>query len=578
MSTSILNAMASPDARKKKSYLSSRTREKGKAIRADSVKDSLSKFLDEAEDEDLLFNQMGSNHNKHKSGRMGSSLHHTSGDRISESTETAPLNDGGLRDMPFDRKTSVRKSPSALRPKLKRNNSKNKSLSKKRNDDDDEAEGEDDLQSFAVADEDECDISGSSAEEDNSRRSIRSNHSVRSSRGAPMRTRSMNSRISSSSSSARPSAPRRSQSMRSTGPRRSAPRRNNSIGPLTSGLGDLDRQSRRSSRRGHFDDDGGESVASGTSLFSTSGRSISSRRHSGLEGGALNAILGDEDAARKSSRGLGFSGGPAAAGPADEKFLKERKERLDLIMDVALKEKWENEARAAAEQEELERQASRSLDSDESSDEDEDGVRVKKKKGMVRNLKRAVRKSAKLTKSGAKGTVNVVKDPKRAAKKVGSAMKDVGKETTKMVLDPTLAAKRTAKGVKGTVKLTTKVTGTVAKGSYGVTKSIAKTGFKGTTMVVGSTIDGAGKVVHGATGLIFKKEGENGAIVYEEYDPSLLAHRQKRNTLLDRFADEDHHDKKSEEIEKLQDAGIPMRTPDILAPSINLGGGGSWDV
>ena len=35
-----------------------------------------------------------------------------------------------------------------------------------------------------------------------------------------------------------------------------------------------------------------------------------------------------------------------------------------------------------------------------------------------------------------------------------------------------------------------------------------------------------------------------------------------------------------EEIEKLHDAGIPVRTPDILAPSLNVGGGGggSWDV
>ena len=57
-----------------------------------------------------------------------------------------------------------------------------------------------------------------------------------------------------------------------------------------------------------------------------------------------------------------------------------------------------------------------------------------------------------------------------------------------MVLDPTLAAKRTAKGVKKTAKLTTKVTGSVAKGSYGVTKKMAKTGVKGTSKVEFSTL------------------------------------------------------------------------------------------
>ncbi|KAL3938851.1 MAG: hypothetical protein SGARI_001589 [Bacillariaceae sp.] len=209
--------------------------------------------------------------------------------------------------------------------------------------------------------------------------------------------------------------------------------------------------------------------------------------------------------------------------------MRDRKSRQDLIMDVAKKEKWQNEAKAREEADVVARTSKRNgFDSDSS---DEDGLKFGKKKGVLGNLKRAVRKSARVARSGAKGSVNVVKDPKRAAKKVGGFAKDVGKETTKMVMDPTLAAKRTAKGVKGTVKLTTKVTGNVAKGSYGVTKTIAKTGVKGTSKVVGKTI-------HGATGLFVKKDGDSDDEDNVEYDPSALRHRRKQSTLVGRFGDD----------------------------------------
>lgn len=153
-------------------------------------------------------------------------------------------------------------------------------------------------------------------------------------------------------------------------------------------------------------------------------------RSSGLEGGALNAFLGDEHIARNASQGKGVSSGGMVP-QADEKFMRARKSRQDSIMDVALKEKWQFEAKAREEAEMIERRNTSRFDNDDSSDED--GLRFGKKKGMFGNLKKAVRKSAKMTKSGAKGTVNVVKDPKRAAKKVGGFAKDVGKETGKMV-------------------------------------------------------------------------------------------------------------------------------------------------
>jgi hypothetical protein len=550
------------------------------------VKESLSKFLDEAQDEDLIFNACASP-GKHKKGisstihtptkdkKTRSGLSYTS-DHISKSIDASPLNklissnDNSLRDMPFVKTTTVRKSPSAMKQKLKRSKSKKKST---RRDEDEEDDDDDDMESFAVdnGDDDDDGFSISSAEEDNERKSGRLNHNTHSARtsrssfGQPQRTKSLTT--PSSSSRSRPTPPQRSQSVRI------APRRTSSRGNLTSGLGSIDRQARRERMKreyrsgGRNDDDDDGSVASVRSTGTTR-----SRRYSGLEGGALNAYLGDENLARNAGRGRGFSGGSIASTPADDRFLKDRKERLDLIIGVAMKEKEQYQARAAEEQ-----QVMVGDGSDYSSDED--GLKFGKKKGVMGNLKRAVRKSAKLTRSGAKGTVNVVKDPKRAAKKVGGFAKDVGKETTKMVLDPTLAAKRTAQGMKKTAKLTTKVTGSVAKGGYGMTKSIAKNGIKGTTNLVGTTLDGAGKVVHGATGLIFKKDGEEGGIVYAEYDPSALQHRQRRNTLIDRFADDQqtqqHFD---DEIEKLHDAGIPRRAPDILAPSLDVGGGGSWDV
>ena len=150
-----------------------------------------------------------------------------------------------------------------------------------------------------------------------------------------------------------------------------------------------------------------------------------------------------------------------------------------------------------------------------------------------------------------------------------------------MVMDPTLAAKHTAKGVKGTVKLTTKVTGSIAKGAKTGVKGgygVAKTGMKGTTKVVGKTIDG---VRHGATGLFVKKDGEFNEEEFDFYDPSVLKHRRKHNTLERFIAGESTQDNK---IDSLHNAGIPIRSADFLAPSIDLGGGGggggggSWDL
>ena len=112
------------------------------------------------------------------------------------------------------------------------------------------------------------------------------------------------------------------------------------------------------------DDDGAGSVVSTMSTRS--------RRNSGLEGGALNAFLGDESIARNASRGRGFSsGGTVVTSRQNEKFMRDRKSRQDLIMDVAKKEKWQHEAKAREEAEHVERVNKHGFDSDSSDDEDE---------------------------------------------------------------------------------------------------------------------------------------------------------------------------------------------------------------
>lgn len=376
---------------------------------------------------------------------------------------------------------------------------------------------------------------------------------------------------------------------------------------LTTSLGNLDRQVRRDrmksgyrgpsrdarsvgTYRGNDGDDGddsddGNSIASGMSAFST--RSSMTTRKTGLEGGGLNAVLSDPQALRigrraSLDRSMMGSGASVMSAPPDDDFIQQRKERQDRILDVALKEKYANEARER--EEETSQQISRQGDGQgEDGDSDSDGslkVGTKKKNGLLAKMQRAAKKTAKVSKSGAKGTVNVVKDPKRAAKKVGGFAKSVGKETGKMVLDPTLAAKMGAKNIKATAKLTTKMTKSLGK----ETLKLANTGLDVTSLVVGSTIDGTALLVNGATGLIIKRRDDDTGIEYADYDPKTIQGRQKDSSLISRFASTDNS--RSHGDETAQDKSLrrlsrnSLNTPTVLAPSIKAGnsGAGGWDV
>ena len=429
------------------------------------------------------------------------------------------------------------------------------------------------------------------------------NHTSMSSLGSSRRRSSSRGRLARSVSARVASTDRHSSG-------RKAPARTSS---LSANLGNLDRQARRDrmkkgyrsapssdarsvgkySRGDNGDGSDGEnsddglSVASGMSQFST--RSAMTTRRSGLEGGALNAFLGVAQAQPGRNGGGGSrrpsismmnsgSGASVMSAPPDEDFIQQRKERQDRILDVALKEKYSKE-----EAQEDEQPKNQMFDVEgEGNDSDSDNslnFGKKKKKGLIGRMKRAAKKTAKVSKSGAKGTVNVVKDPKRAAMKAGKFAKSVGTETGKMVLDPTLAAKKGVKGIKGTAKLTTKMTKQVGKG----TLNIAKTGLDVTSLVLDSTIDGTTTLVNGATGLIIKKKDDDGRIVYEDYDPSMLQGRQRDASIIARFASaESSEEGGGSALDKSMRrlSRQPVNTPTVLAPSVQAGssGAGGWDV
>jgi hypothetical protein len=635
--------------RQKKSYLSERTRKpSAKVDRRASVTDSLAQFLAHAHDEDLIFHACSSPtktakqrealasasaHETPKQYKAGNSsfgtLSHIS-DHISKSMELtmSPLDKAvegvaneQTRQIPFNR-TTLRKSKSAKgkRPNKKSSSKPSQATERKQEDPD----SEDDMQSFAVDDDDGDDDVSISSEEGRSRFASpryagRSNEGGLSSlprsqqplsRAQSFHGKNSNTVQSSSNAASDQGLPRGLRRTQSDS-RGHVGRRHDGSGP--SGLADLERHSRRQRMKqayrgtpsrdvrrfpsqgkvssSHGDEnDGGDSVTSGTSMHSTASTSRSLRR-SGLEGGALNAFLADERVARDASKGLGLvlSSGSVTPEQPNEAYLRERKSRQDLIMDVAIKEKWQYQARASKDANLQDRQQSAFDGSNNDYSSDEDGCKYKKEKGLIGNLKKAVRKTAKTSKSAAKGTVNVVKDPKRAARKVGGFAKEVGKETAKMVMDPTLAAKRGKNGIKGTVNLTSKVTGTVAKGSLDLTASLAKNSLNVTTKVVGTTIDGAGKVVHGAVGFL-KHEKDDGGIEYADYDPRALISRQKISSLIHRFVPGEDHDREEDNDNSDDDDvadttlerknnGFRNGTGSTLAPTIETRcGAGGWDI
>lgn len=303
-------------------------------------------------------------------------------------------------------------------------------------------------------------------------------------------------------------------------------------------LSGIDRQEgvRRRRSMAHNDDDN-RSVSSSRSSFTT----ISARPGTslGLDAGPLNAFLHAERRPSMHNGGSSALAGPGMSpSPQDEKFLQLRKQKQDEILNEALKDRVK--AKKSSESMEDENGLQDGSYGGIPDDADDDQPMVKSKNSALAMLRKGLSKTGQVTKSTAKGTVNVVRDPKRAAKKVGGFAKDVGKETGKMLMDPKLAAKTAVSLGKdvtvGTYKVTKGVGKGVAKGGIGLTKTVAMTGVNATTMVVGTALDGAGKVMNGATGLIFKSGQGDRDDDYAEYKASELESRRKAgSSLLDRI-------------------------------------------
>jgi hypothetical protein len=261
-----------------------------------------------------------------------------------------------------------------------------------------------------------------------------------------------------------------------------------------------------------------------------------------LDAGPLNAFLNSDEFGR-SSKGIS-SGASVVSAPAeemnDEEFLKKRRAKQDAILADAMR----GRSSVTAEKADANPGVSNGFGngSVHDMDPDDDQPMMKnKKKNVLSKLKKGLSKTAKTTKSAAKGSVNAVKDPKRAAKKVGGFANSGFKETVNMVLDPTLAAKRAVNlsrdGIVGTMNVTKTLGVGVTKGTFGLTKTVARTGLNTTTMMVGATLDGAGKVVNGATGLIFKGQNDDNEEDYVEYHAKdLLSRRKASMSLIDRVS------------------------------------------
>lgn len=337
-----------------------------------------------------------------------------------------------------------------------------------------------------------------------------------------------------------------------------------------------ERQRRRASSRMGVDDDN-RSVGSTRSSFST--MSAMTGKSLGLDAGPFNAFFKPERRPSMSASAAASVGpGISPDGEEDEKYLRIRKERQDAIMSEAEKDRW----KAKKEKGDLYDESNNvhaSLHDGIPDGDDDDQPMVKTKKSALQRFKQGISKTGKVTKSTAKGTVNVVRDPKAAAKKVGVFAKDVGKETGKMLLDPKLAAKTAVSLGKDVTKNTYKVTKGVgkgvAKGGLGLTKTVAMTGVNATSMVVGTALDGAGFVVNGATGLIFK----NGAAVdedkYADYNAAELSSRRKGGmSLMERVSNPTAAaPKPAAEIPSTK----PTRNSHSVLPGLLVGKNNSYD-
>lgn len=315
----------------------------------------------------------------------------------------------------------------------------------------------------------------------------------------------------------------------------------------------------------------------------------------------LDADSGGEDdgprrappARTASTRGNQIEGAPFGAGlgarsnhsmrdleadESDPKWLQRRAGRQDEIMNLAhtMKGKAEEER---LRKEELERQHDQEAYGDSDLEEDDQPMSMRTKKNALELLGTAISKTAGVTKSAAKGSVNAVRDPKRAAKRVGNLSKDVAKGTVGVIKDPKKAAIKMGNVTKnvtlGSAKVGAGITKGVAKGTFGATKTVVKGSVRATTTVTKGTVKGVVKGTKGTVRAIKGKEKKSKKVATNSYDARNLTDRHQSN-FVDRITQmvDEEQAVKNEKPPTLQ-----LKQASVLMPTnIIAGGNKNWDV
>jgi len=212
---------------------------------------------------------------------------------------------------------------------------------------------------------------------------------------------------------------------------------------LMVGLESLDRQVRRGRMKKEYRCRSGlgDSFSSGMSFRSQ--HTEQTYKKNGLEGGALNAYMSNDNITRQVCRGgditsLSESATSFFSAPASEEYLKERKTRQDHIIDLARREKWlqavkneEEEKQRKNEEEEKQRKK----DEIESILQFSDDEPERKKEWLVDKLKRAANKTTKISKSSVKGAANAVVNSKLTLKNSYTAVDQDEGKTEKLIGD-----------------------------------------------------------------------------------------------------------------------------------------------
>lgn len=419
----------------------------------DCVKSSLARFLEETEDEDLLFMESKENDSKRKNDEEEyddamtvqsdvlfnrDALNVARSRTVMRKSKPSSANRGSNQGAAKDRRRRKKTDPEERRLRAPRGSRgkrvKERDSSGKSKNSVDTTGNETSTSSLATLD---LEASNSSLEPDSRRKNFRTrkpssgrslSSSTRERKGKPRRTEdlgeSFNSlgsdcmkktfrsrRQTSSKSLTLTTSERNRKSRRSRVAADKEKTKGNQPKSLSAGLRDLDKKTRRGRRKSSD----GASVASNytTGTYKTSmtanttQTSRSSYKPSGLEGGALNAFLGNERVGRSSSFRL--SGGASVAStPAELKYMKERKAQQDMILDVAVKEKWRKEKKAEEEKE---------LEKKPASDDDES------EKGIAEKLKKAAIKTAKKAKCRAAVSEKEKKKSSKKSKRTGKKAK-----------------------------------------------------------------------------------------------------------------------------------------------------------